>query len=414
MEVGLRKFAWILGLVTLLSGCATELVGDSAELGQMEFPTGMVIHPNGRYAYVVGSNFDLDYRATDGGAVYVVDLQDNKILPTSKRMGSFGTNIVLSSDARHGFTVTRDDDALVWFEISEDGSNIFCPNAEQNSDTLLDCRVIVDNDPTHVAITHSYREVPQINADGQTVKNRVDFDLLVIAHMRNAAVTAMTVQQDPEGTLSFSHQSASLVYTASEVLWISGERFVVTGRAADNLVVVSPAIDSSGSVLGVYARETLTVPNAYGAYQGRGMTLDPTGKKLYLINQYPNSLLQFDVTGIAHNDMATDKAQVTQMMILPNEMSKIAWIGDENDGMLYLTSVSKNAIYIVDPRKMEIESVLNVGQGPYELLIEDKTVYVLHFSGNDIWVLDASDPLHPQIKSKLLTPPESAPEQSGN
>ena len=164
----------------VLSGCATDLVGDSADLTSMEYPTGMAIHPNGRYAYIVGSNFDLDYRATDGGVLYVVDLQSGVIMPSSKRMGSFGTNVVLSTDGRHGFTVTRDDDALVWFEISEDGSTISCPNEKADSESLLKCRVFLDDDPSHIALTHSYRDVTQYDASGQATTRRVEFDLLTI------------------------------------------------------------------------------------------------------------------------------------------------------------------------------------------------------------------------------------------
>ena len=82
--------------------------------------------------------------------------------------------------------------------------------------------------------------------------------------------------------------------------------------------------------------------------------------------------------------------------------------------MLYLTSVSKNSIYIVDPRKMQIESVFEVGQGPYELIIEGTKAYVLHFSGNDIWSMDVSDPVRPVITSKYLSQTKTAEEQSGN
>lgn len=385
-----------------MTGCATDLVGDSANLEKVEYPTGITIHPNGRYAYVVGSNFDLDYRATDGGAVYVVDLQTNEILPTSKRIGSFGTNIVLSSDARHGFTVTRDDDALVWFEISEDGSDIYCPKAKSSSETLLDCRVIVDDNPTHVAITRSYRETTQIDNQGNEVKTRVDFDLLMIAQLRDGSVTAVTVIEDEDGDLEFSKETAALVYTASEVQWIGGERFVITGRAASNLMVVTPAIDKNGKVLGLYAKESITIPNAYAAYQGRGMTLNPSRQDLYLINQYPNSLLKIDITGVTHNDMATDHAQVSDMMMLPDDMSKVAWVGDESNGMLYVTAVNKNAIYIINPRLMEIEQVFPVGKGPYELYVENSTVYVLNFLDNSIWSLDTTDPANPVIKNKYL------------
>lgn len=382
----------------LLAGCATELVGEKSDLSKMEFPTGMAIHPNGRYAYVVGSNFDLDYRATDGGAVYVLDLETNAILPTSKRMGSFGTNIVISPDGRHGYTVTRSDDALVWFEISEDGSSISCPKEKSDSQSLLKCRVIVDDDPTFVAVTQSYREHRTINAHGEFETERVPFDLLMIAQLRNARITAMTARSDADGEMMFSHESASYLASASEIEWIGGERFAVTGRSASSLVIASPAISEDGKVKGVYADSFVTVPNGQGAYAGRGMTKDPSGTSLFLINQYPKSLIKFNITGLLKDDSSTDKTHAVDMMMLPSNMSKVAWIGDVSDGVLYLTSVADNAIYIVDPAKMEILSKVTVGAGPYEMVKSGDSLFVINFLANHIEKYDVTDALNPVLK----------------
>ena len=397
----MRNLIMAISLAVLTGGCATDLVGDPAPLDHVESPAGLAIHPNGRYAYVVGSNFDLKYRATDGGAIYVVDLETNEVLPSSKRIGSFGTNIVLSSDARHGYTVTRDDDALVWFEISEDGSQIFCPKSDEDTNNLRECRVIVDDDPTYLTVTRSYRESQSTDNAGNITTKRVDFDLIMIAQLKNARVMAMTVREE-DGELVFSKEAASFVYSASEITPIGGEKFVVTGRAATNLVVTSPAIDADGNVKGLYANSTVTVPNAYSAYLGRGMTLDPAGLSLFLINQYPDSLIQFDISGLMQNDNATDQARANRMMLLPVPLSKVVWVGSQDDGMLYLTSVSKDAIYIVDPRQMEILRVIETGEGPYEMVLRDDTLYVLNFLGNSIWSYDVSDPSDPVVLKKYL------------
>ncbi|MBR4985311.1 MAG: hypothetical protein IKY83_06205 [Proteobacteria bacterium] len=382
----------------LLAGCATELVGEKSDLTKMEFPTGMAIHPNGRYAYVVGSNFDLDYRSTDGGAIYVLDLERNEILPTSKRMGSFGTNIVLSADGRHGYTVTRSDDALVWFEISEDGSSIRCPKEKSDSPSLLECRVILDDNPTFVSVTRSYRERQTINSGGSFDTERVPFDLLMVAQLRNARISAVTAREE-NGEMKFSHASASYLSSASEIEWIGGERFAVTGRAAASLVIASPAIADDGSVKGVYADAFVTVPNGYGAYTGRGMTKDPTGTTLFLINQYPNSLIKFNITGLLKDSASTDMIHAMDMMMLPSNMSKVAWIGSADAGVLYLTSVSDNAIYIVDPVNMEILSKFTVGDGPYELIKDGESLYVINFLANHIEKYDVSDAMHPVLKT---------------
>ena len=393
--------------VLMLAGCASELVGDASNLGKFEDPTGIAIHPNGRYAYVAGSNFDLNYRASDGGALYVIDLETNQILPSSKRMGSFSGNVVLSTDGRHGYTVTREDDALVWFEISEDGSTVYCPKAK-DSDSLAKCRIILNDDPTHIAITRSFRETRIIDSKGVEHTKRVNFDLLMIAQQRNARVTAMTVMEDGDGELSFSHATASYVYSASEVLWLGGERFAVTGRAARNLSIISPAIDAEGNVLGLYANQTVTIPSGGSAYQGRGMALDPLKKNLYLLNQYPKSLFKIDVTGLAKNDLATDKAQVSQMLLLPADMLKIAWIGSAEEGVLYLTSVVDDMLYIVDPRTMEIIKTVEVGDGPYDYSIQGDAFYIVNFIASTISKYDISDPLNPVLLNEYLKTADTA------
>ena len=81
----LKQLLYALCAACLLSGCAEELAGHGSDLAAVSAPAGMVIHPNGRYAYVVGSNFDLDFRSTDGGALYVVDLETNTVLPSSSK-----------------------------------------------------------------------------------------------------------------------------------------------------------------------------------------------------------------------------------------------------------------------------------------------------------------------------------------
>lgn len=402
----MKKVLCAIGTLMMLGGCATELAGEKADVTSISFPAGMTVHPNGKIAYVVGSNFDLDYRATDGGVLYVVDLENDRILESSKRIGSFGTNVVLSEDAKRGYLVTRDDDALVWFEISEDGREVTCPK-DREADHLLKCRIIVEDDPTHVSVTRSYRETKILDAQGKETTKRVDFDLLMIAQLRNSHVTAMTVvapEDSGEADYRFSYESASLVYSASETLWLRGEQFFVTGRAASDLALIEPVLNADAAVLGLHVRTRLAVPQAYSAYQGRGMTYDPAKRRLFLVNQYPNSVIRFHVGSLLGGDASHETAQATSVGVLPEKMSKIVWVGDQNDGRLYLSSVADNALYILEPESLEILKKLEVGKGPYDLWTDPAAsrLLVLHFSGKDIWEWDTSDPDEPVLTKKYM------------
>ncbi|MBQ1267126.1 MAG: hypothetical protein IIY06_10300 [Proteobacteria bacterium] len=413
----MKKLLCALGAMIMLGGCATELAGEKADLTTVSFPAGMTVHPNGKIAYVVGSNFDLDYRSSDGGALYVVDLENNAILESSKRIGSFGTNVVLTEDAKRGYLVTRNDDALVWFEISDDGRTISCPK-DRDADNLMKCRVIIDDHPTHVSVTRSYRETKVRDDNGNETTKRVDFDLLMIAQLsKNSFVTAMTVvtpEDSGDEDYRFSYETASLVYSASETLWLKGEQFFVTGRAASDLALIEPIMDADAKVLGLHVSTRLTVPQAYSAYKGRGMVMDPARRRLYLVNQYPNSVVRFNVGSLIGGDAANEMAQATAVGVLPEDMSKIVWVGNQTNGRLYLSSVTDDSIYIVDPESLEILNKVSVGRGPYDLWTDADTgrLLVLHFFENDIWEFDTSDPDAPVMVKKYLASEDNDDESS--
>lgn len=385
------------------NGCATDLIGEPSDLSIIEYPTGLAIHPNGRYAYLIGSNFDLDYRANDGGAIYVLDLETKQILPSSKRIGSFGTNVVLSEDARRGYTVTRGDDALVWFEISEDGSQISCPNEKENSESLLKCRRLIDDNPSYVAITRSYREKTEINANGESVTTTIPFDLLAIAQLRNAQTTMMTVQTQQDGSLSFSHESASLLYSASVATWFEGEKFVVAGRSASNILVISPALDDRGRVLGIYASQAISVPSGYNIYQGRDLVFDPGKRDMFMLNQYPRALMKFDVSGLSNVSATSDRAALTDMLMLSTDVTRMIWVGDGETGMIYATSSTDNTLFIIDPRAMEIVETIETGNSPYEMALHGDKLYLVLFRDNEIWQFDVSKPNQPELREKLFS-----------
>lgn len=400
----LKKIAFAAMLLAFVTGCAVELVGEKGDLEQLEYPTGATMHPNGKYLYVVGSNFNLDYRATDGGLVSVLDLDSGKIVG-AKRMGSFGTTVVLSSDVRRGYTLTRNDDCLVWFDVSEDGSAITCPLAkEKDKDSLLKCRYCIDDDPTDLKVVRSYREVEQVGPEGTPVKKRVDFDLIMVAHLIASKVTAITATDNGEGEPEFSSAAASMVYGASEVLWQSSENFFVSGRSATNLSLLSPAISASGSVLGLQVKRRVGVPLAYSTFQGRGMAMSPNKERLYMLNQSPNSVLSFDVGALLEQGAAGMDPRMVGMKLTQRDPMKVVWVGDEGSGLLYMTSFKDDSLVLVDPQSLEIVKEIAVGDGPYELLYdsERKRLILSHFRSAEIWIMDVTDIKNPLITKKLL------------
>jgi YVTN family beta-propeller protein len=90
------------------------------------------------------------------------------------------------------------------------------------------------------------------------------------------------------------------------------------------------------------------------------------------------------------------------MMTLPSDMSKVAWVGNASEGLLYLTSVVDDMIYIVDPRTMEMVNTVPTGDGPYEMTIVDHTMYLINFLEESIQAFDVSTPLEPVLQSVII------------
>ncbi|MFA5623772.1 MAG: hypothetical protein WC966_01780 [Bradymonadales bacterium] len=401
VEVGLRRLVFLTVLLVFFGGCAVELVGDKGDLSQLEYPTGVALHPNGRFLYVVGSNFDLKYRVTDGGVVSVVDLESGKLVEgAAKRMGSFGTSIVLAEGARRGYTLTRNDDCVVWFEISQEGSEISCPLAtEKDPDSLLKCRYCIDDDPTDLKVVRSYRELELEGGE----KQRVEFDLLMVAHLVASKVSAITVRGEGKD-VEFSSAAASLVYGASEVQWQSGENFFVTGRSATNLALLSPAINASGEVLGLQVKRRVGVPLAFSSFQGRGLAFSPNKTFLYMLNQLPNSILAFDVSALLVDGGDGFEPRMVGMELMQREPMKLLWVGAEQGGVLYLTSFKDDALVLVDPQSLAIIKQVPVGDGPYELVYDSqaKRLIISHFRSAELWIMDVSDAENPVLSKRLF------------
>ncbi len=393
----LTFFFTLLIAVILPYGCAQEIGGDVGSFSEMTYPTGMALHPNGRYLYVIQSNFNLDYRIKDGGILTVIDLQTRKILADkSKRIGSFGSQVVLNKEATRGYLLTRSDSQLRWFDISEDGSTITCPKQDESSTNLDKCTLLLDDEPTGMAIVRSHRNNP--------------FDLLMIAHIRRGKVTAVTVQNDEDANPVFSKKTAVLQFGASDIEWLWSERFLLTGRSANSLLSIEPEINADGEVLGIRTIRTIKIPTAYGRYEGRGFAIHPNRDNVYLLNQQPNAIYRIQVAPLLRDAMAGESARVEAMQMLPRNVGRAIWVGDENNGYIYVSSVSEDQIVILDPEDLSILAKFDTDDAPYAMIYDatKQQLILENFRNASIWILDVSQPLKPVFVDKIENPTSSS------
>jgi len=391
----------------LWASCATDFPGDPPDLDNLEYPVGMALHPSGDTLYVVNANFDLKYRPQDGGTLSVIDLESLTVLPEQTRtMGSFATTVRLNHDASRGYVTVRGDSSVTWFDLSEDGRRLSCPLAP-NSVDLGKCKFAVPSEPTGLAYSRGHRTQALLDANGRPLLDNdgrprlieQDFDLLAIAHLRDGLVSVATVG-DTTGTEkpAFSIASATLVDGPSDIALQSGERFFVTGRVASSLVAFRPAIGADAQVLGIYLDAILQVPTPFSSHQGRSLLFSQDKDRLYLTNQSPNSLLVFDTSEGDNDAVSGTVNHIIDMLDMPQGPNRMAWVSTGEKDLLYITSFSDDAVAIVDPAIPAIVGRVEVGEGPFDILVDQtkrRQAYVSNFAEHSVSVLDLSDPLHP-------------------
>lgn len=401
--------------ILLLAACATEFPGDPAPLDVFEYPASIALHPNGRYLYVLSTNADLLYRQTDGGALHVVDLQTGAMLPEATvRLASFAGALVLNHDASRGYIAGRGDSTITWFDLSNDGASLSCP-LESGSKNLSKCRFEIAEEPTGLAYVRSYREQPLLDPlgrpildeQGQPRVQRIDFDLLGVAHLRRSRVSFVTVLDTPGiATPVFSSTTAAVIDGPSDIIASRGETFFVTGRLASSLLACHPAIGSDGRVQGVFLDAQVNVPTPFSSYEGRALRFGPRQERLFVTNQAPNSLLVFDTSAVATQGNPGN-TRLIAMMDLPRDPNRMLLVEREDaEPLLYITSFRQDVISVVDPAIPAIIGELPVGDGPYELIAGpegSQRIYVSHFREHSIGVIDISDPAAPVWLDSIAT-----------
>jgi len=243
----------------LIVGCATEFPGDPAAFDEIDYPTSVAVHPNGRFLYVTNANFDLEFRVSDGGLISVIDAETGTIVAgRSKRISSFAGDMILNAEGTRGYIAVRGDDSITWFAISEDGSEVFCPNAPQ-ADNLNDCRFTVAEEPTSLAYSRETRSQTLTDSNGNILTDEngdpqtadVTFDLLVTAHLRAGRVSVTTVREVPDQVQPlFDTVSASLLDSPSDVAQQPGtNRYFIAGRVASEAVTFPPVFEPTAEAV---------------------------------------------------------------------------------------------------------------------------------------------------------------------
>lgn len=156
ISIGTIAFLAIFGV-----GCEDNYTDPLPRSDQLDWPIGLEVHPNGRFLYVVNSNFDTRYNEEHGGTISVFDLQTQKMLAgNGPYIPSFGGQIKLNTDGTKAYVTVRYENQILSLDVAENGSALGCnvPKVDGSSNLtseLATCRIQRAPDDSNGALVPS-------------------------------------------------------------------------------------------------------------------------------------------------------------------------------------------------------------------------------------------------------------------
>jgi hypothetical protein len=362
-----HAITWSLSTVVLVSflfGCAEQPVGLPHPAEQLLWPTSFEIGPNGRYAFVVNSNFDQKYRS---GTVAVVDLEEETVLGnTTLNIAAFGGIVT------PGFTTnTAPFDRL--FVPSRESNKMYQVDVAWPSDgsaPSLDCGGPTVDGLKTCAEGHIVEATPEETEDTQPFATAVLRDhngneILVTAGLANGTVYFWGFGADGDMVLL---EQRDVGLGIQSILFHPGQGMLLFTHR--NLAILSVLPISFGVVDGATALSlgkyrAIGLPhNPASTNFGRGMVLHPDSARVVVAWRSPSSLLVLEPDpNTAAGFRLTDQIDVGQgagQIVFAN-------MGVGHVTRAFVTSFIEDRIYVVDIDSGTVEDFVNVGRGPYAI-----------------------------------------------
>jgi DNA-binding beta-propeller fold protein YncE len=368
-------------LIGLLSavGCE-EFQGVPAPTDAMHFPVGLVLHPDGRYLYVINSNFNVAFREDLGGTVTVIDTDTLELVEESTvLMGSFGGHAVLTSDAQHLYIAVRGDNSVVRLDVSEDGRTITC----LGENDARPCRIQgLSADPYALAID-SFETNLEVGGD-------THIDLIVVTHLNSNAITAFSIK---ERDLTTVVRVRSDLISGGSGIAVNPRTgiFYVSGRFSEHVRSFLPQVGREGDVSGIFALNEITLVNPFGTYDARDIVFAHGGNRAFVSAHSPSSVLVIDTSPLNRDTGRGTRDEVIAQVDLEDAPESM-WVLDEPDGEnLYVAEFEGDHITVIDTDSFAILDRFPVGNGPADLVADTERhqrIYVSLFLEAAVGVID--------------------------
>lgn len=360
----------VLVMMMGLSSCGGEYTEPLPPRDTLYYPIGLTLHPDGRFLYVVNSNFDLRYRGEQGGTVSVIDTETGQILGNSSPfIPSYGANIELNEDATKAYITSRFESEITILDVAEQGQALYCTVDGVPKPDSRTCRVrrVPDNqdgstiprDPFGIALGRIERTI------GDEV---VSFDLVHLSHLQSERQqTRVTALSFPNGEQAgATMQSASLV-TGNQVVRRPGTQDIyVAGRTSNLVAAFRPFVNDIGEVEAIINRGNIILSRRQETVDARGIAFDDDGQWLYVATRRPNALHFIGMTAGANGEPAV----VRTIPLEQNPSDALFHQGADGVKRIYVPSYRHGVIEVVDAEQEAVVDLIEVGRSPYSMVVD--------------------------------------------
>lgn len=410
----------VTGLAVFALAACDEYQGLTPDPAKLHYPLGVAVHPDGRFVYVLSTNFDGKYRIDEGGTVSVIDTQSGTIKegPTV-RVASFGGQLQFSRPTADGpgqlVATTRGDDALNLLEVSASGDRVWC-DGDSSFGALYD--LVAAAAPT--ALT-SALGLPPASADdtgANCLVSGLAASPFAVTALRSewsrplagdrwthwdwwgvgSLAGAVSVIGVPNGDVAKATTvSTTGVAAGTAALVRVGDQLVAAGRYGNQLSVISAAQDGSGAPVALQTTRSITLPfsTTSGAMESRGLAYSEQLGRLFVSINQPTGIATVEVGSDADGGATLAFSGHLPLLGLP---TAIALRETADRSLLFVLLQSRDELVVLDAATGQTLSRLLVGNAPSAMAFspDGASLYISLF-GDDALAVVKLDPADPSV-----------------
>jgi len=413
--VSFNRAAWIVSGILLWSlaslGCQEYAGSPDPSDDNLRYPGALQADQDGRYLYVVKTNFDL---GESGGSIVPIDLETNEVIANAGiAIPSFPGILTLRSDdahSTHGYVTSRSTDELTWFSIDRNG----------DGEPILNC----GNEPAeHLTQCDSEHRIAGsvTDADGTLIDaGDMPFGAMVI-HGDDDNPDQLLTGALISGTLGIWRLAEDGVPSLVHNLQLFSGLYGMATSPATGLTYVAsqfanavyslqtlPITQSTGSahldndsevdspVVAVDLNPILTAGEVSNKRFGHGIAFTEDGSLGFLAYRNPASVVVF---GISTDEFDQPNHEVLGLIAMNSAPAEIAVL-ERGDGLgqrVYVSCFGSQRIQVIDTQLMEVVDAIDVGNGPFDIeIVRNEELgfhraYVSLFHDHGIAVIDVDE-----------------------